>query len=167
MREYTESTRSTLTRELGTTGRLVVGGTVSTGLLLGGFVVAAMTLAGRLNGGALLPTSIGLFMVGALVGLAVSAGVGLVGREDGLGWNDACRDAAKGLLYAIPACLLGAVLAGWMGMLVIGLYLGTALPIAGSALAALAAAGVMAATLKVTREAGGNALRRVRAVSRA
>nr|NIQ54641.1 hypothetical protein [Gemmatimonadota bacterium]NIY08985.1 hypothetical protein [Gemmatimonadota bacterium] len=140
------------------------GGTVSTGLLLGGFTVAAMALAGRINGGALLPTSIGLFLVGSAIGLAVSVVAGLVGRGDGWSWMDAGRDAAKGALYAIPACLVGAVLAGWMGMVVIGLYLGRALPVAGSALAAVVGLGVMAGTFKVTCESGANVLRRVRQV---
>lgn len=164
MTTYTESTRAPMTRDLGTTGKLIVGGTVSTGLLLGGFTVAGMTLLGRMNGGALLPTSIGLFLVGAAAGLVLSLAIGMVGRADGLSWADAGRDAAKGLLYAIPTCLVGAILAGWMGMVLIGLYLGTVLPIAGSALAALAAAGIMAATFKVTCEAGRNMLRRVRQV---
>ncbi len=163
MTAYAESTR-TVTRELGITGKLIVGGTVSTGLLLGGFVVAAMTLAGRMNGAALLPTSIGLFLVGAAAGLLVSLAVGLIGRDEGLGWGEAVRDAAKGVLYAIPTCLVGAMLAGWMGMVVIGLYLGSMLPLVGSAIAALAAAAIMAATFKVTCKAGGNALRRVRQV---
>lgn len=161
MTGYAESTRGTMTRDLGTTGKLIVGGTVSTGLLLGGFVVAVMTLAGRMNGGALLPTSVGLFLAGALAGLMVSLAVGLVGRGDGLTVGDAGRDAAKGLLYAIPTCLVGAVLAGWMGMAVIGLYIGSALPVAGSVVAALVATGIMVATFRVTCEAGGNALRRV------
>jgi divalent metal cation (Fe/Co/Zn/Cd) transporter len=164
MQAYSESTRKTVTRDMGITGRLVVGGTVSTGLLLGGFSVAALALGGRINGGALLPTSIGLFLVGAAVGLVVSLVAGLVGRDEGRSWTEAARDAAKGTLYAIPACLLGAILAGWMGMAVIGLYLGKALPIAGSALAAVVGAGIMAATFRVTCESGANALRRVRQV---
>jgi hypothetical protein len=149
---------------MGITGRLVVGGTVSTGLLLGGFAVALMALAGRMNGGALLPTSVGLFVVGSLAGLALSVAVGLVGRDAGMSLGGACRDAAKGLLYAVPACLVGVVVAGWMGMAVIGLYMGSVLPVVGSALAALIAVGVMVATFRVTMESGENALRRVRQV---
>ena len=161
MGAYTESTRiDTVTREMGTTGRLVVGGTVSTGLLLGGFTVAAMTLVGRMNGGALLPTSIGLFLVGALAGLVASVAFGLLGREAGWSLGRAARDAAKGAMYAVPACFMGAVVAGWMGMAVIGLYLGNVLPIVGSAVAALIAAGIMVATFRVTCGAGANAARR-------
>ncbi len=164
MRAYTESTRSTVTREMGITGKLVVGGTLSTGLLLGGFAVALLALAGRMNGGALLPTSVGLFVVGSLAGLVLSVAMGLVGRSDGISWTDAAHDAAKGLLYALPACLLGVVVAGWMGMAVIGLYTGSALPMVGSSLAALVALGAMVATFRVTMESGGNVLRRVRQV---
>lgn len=164
MTAYTENTRNHVTRELGVTGKLVVGGTVSTGLLLGGFAVALMALGGRMNGGALLPTSIGLFLVGAVIGLTLSVVVGLIGRSDGTTWGEAGRDAGKGLLYALPACFLGAVVAGWMGMAVIGLYLGSTLPIVGSALAAVIAVGVMVATFKVTCESGANAFRRVRQV---
>lgn len=163
MRAYTESTRNTVTREIGLTGRLLVGGTVSTGLLLGGYTVAAMALAGRINGNALLLTSMGLFLVGAAVGLVVSGLVGLVGREAGRTLDDAIRSAGKGMLYAIPATLLGSVLAGWMAMTVVGLYAGKALAVGGSLLAAVAGLGILAATLKVTLDGGANAARRVRA----
>jgi len=161
MRAYIESTQHSMTREMGITGKLVVGGTVSTGLLLGGFTVASMALAGRMSGGGLLTTSVGLFFVGSLLGLALSAALGILGREATLTWRQAARDAAKGTLYAIPACFVGAVLAGWMGMAVIGLHLGNVLPIIGSALAAVVALGVMVATLQVTLGAGANALHRL------
>ncbi|MEX0892184.1 MAG: hypothetical protein WEB88_08440 [Gemmatimonadota bacterium] len=161
MQAYIKSTQHTMTREMGITGKLVVGGAVSTGLLLGGFTVASMALAGRMSGGGLLTTSVGLFFVGSLLGLALSAAFGILGREATLTWRQAARDAAKGTLYAIPACFMGAVLAGWMGMAVIGLYVGSVLPIIGSALAAMVALGVMAATLKVTLGAGANALHRL------
>jgi hypothetical protein len=162
MQTRIENTGNTASLGLGTTGKLVVGGTVSTGLLLGGFIVAGMTLAGRMNGGALLPTALGLFIVGAVVGLVVSVAAGLIGRGDGYSLREAGIEAGKGALYAVPVCMFGALVAAWMGMAVIGLYVGHALPIVGSVLAALVAAGIMAATFKVTCEAGGNVLRRVR-----
>lgn len=162
MSNRTESTLEARSRGLGTTGRLVVGGTVSTGLLLGGFMVAAFALAGRMNGGALLPTSVGLFMTGALAGLVASVVAGLIGRPVGWTLREAGRDAGKGVALAIPSCLLGALVAGWMGMVVIGLYLGSALPVVGAGIAALVAVGIMAATLQVTVEACSNAIRRAR-----
>jgi hypothetical protein len=59
----------------------VAGGTASTGLLLGGFTVAAHTLMRRMKGSALLVTSMELFIVGSRhlgllreLGLARAAG---------------------------------------------------------------------------------------------
>lgn len=163
MSAHTENTRNTMTRTLGQAGRIVVGGTVSTGLLLGGYAVGALALVGRINGGALLPTSLGLFLVGGLVGLVVSVGVGLVGRDEGTTLDDAIRSVGTGLLFAVPAALVGSVLAGWMAMAMVGLYAGKVLAVAASAGAAVVGLGILAATLKATWDCGGSAIRRVRA----
>lgn len=164
MQATVESTRNPMTREIGATGKLVVGGTVSTGLLLGGYVVAAMTLAGRMNGNALLLTSMGLFLVGAVIGLVISALVGLIGREDGLSLREAASRVGKGVLFAIPACLAGSVIAGWIAMAVVALYVGGLAPIAGTIVAALVGALIMAATFKVTCDCGANLIRRIQNV---
>jgi hypothetical protein len=161
MQTTTESTRP-LTMDMGVTGKVVVGGTVSTGLLLGGYVVAAMTLAGRMNGNALLLTSIGLFIVGSVIGLAISAVVGIAGHEDGVELRQAARRVAKGALFAIPACLVGSILAGWIAMAIVALYVGGIAPITATVMAALAGLGIMAATFKVTCDCGGNLFRRLR-----
>lgn len=163
MQAYTESTRKTVTREIGQAGKLVVGGTVSTGLLLGGYTVGAMALAGRINGGALLQTSLGLFIVGALVGLVASVAFGLVGREDGRTFDDAVRSIGKGILFAVPAALIGAVLSGWIAMTMIGLYAGKALAVSGSIAAAVVGLGILAATFKTTCDCGSSVIRRARA----
>lgn len=164
MQAYTESTRNeTVTREIGLTGKLVIGGTVSTGLLLGGYIVGAMALAGRMNGSALLLTSLGLFFVGAVVGLVASAVVGIAGREQGRTFDDAVKNAAKGFLFAVPAALIGAVLAGWIALAVIGLYAGKTLAVGGSAVAAVVGLGVFGLTLEATGACCANAFRRVKA----
>lgn len=163
MQAYTESTQKTVTREVGLTGKLVIGGTVSTGLLLGGYAVGAMALAGRINGSALLLTSLGLFIVGAVAGLVIALVIGVAGREDGRSFDEAIRSAGKGLLFAIPLAAIGAVLSGWIAMTMIGLYAGKALAVAGSAAAALAGLGILAATFAATCDCVGNAARRVRA----
>jgi hypothetical protein len=163
MQAYTESTQKTVTREIGLTGKLVIGGTVSTGLLLGGYTVGAMALAGRMNGNALLLTSLGLFIVGAVIGLILSVTVGIFGREDGRSFDEAIKSAAKGLLFAVPAALIGSILAGWIAMAVIGLYAGKTLAVAGSGLAAVAGLGIFATTAKVTGDCGSNVIARVRA----
>ncbi|MFW5952248.1 MAG: hypothetical protein ACOCVZ_09050 [Gemmatimonadota bacterium] len=147
---------------IGSAGKLVVGGTVSTGLLLGGYIVAAMTLAGRMNANALILTSIALFLVGAVVGLLVSAAVALVGRDDGVTLKEGWRQVGKGALFAIPACLGGSVLAGWIAMAVIALYVGGIAPIALSVVAGLVGLLVMGATFKVTCGCCANLADRVR-----
>lgn len=163
MQAYTESTQKTVTREIGLTGKLVIGGTLSTGMLLGGYIVGAMALAGRMNGSALLLTSLGLFIVGAVAGLVISLIIGLAGRETGRTLDAAIRSAGKGILFAIPATLIGAVLSGWIAMAVIGIYAGKALAVAGSVTAAVAGLGVLAATFVATCDCFGNAARRLRA----
>jgi hypothetical protein len=162
MTAYTESTYKPLTMDLGLTGKLVVGGTVSTGLLLGGYTVALMTLAGRMNGNAVLLTSIGLFVIGALVGLTVSTLAGLLGRDEGVSVTDAGRQVAMGILYAIPATLIGAMIAGWIAMAVIAVYLDRAAPMIGSAVAALIGTVVIVGTTRLAWETMVNTARRVR-----
>ena len=157
-----ESTR-TVTREAGLTGRLVVGGTVSTGLLLGGYTVGAMALAGRMNGNALLVTSFGLFLVGAAIGLVVALLIGLPGREHGWSLRDAVRSAGTGVLYAIPAALIGSGLAGWIALAVIGLYAGKTVAVVLSTAAAMVGLGILATTFRTTWTCGTNLARRVRA----
>jgi hypothetical protein len=162
MKAYNESTRTPMTRDMGLTGQLVVGGTVSTGLLLGGYAVAILTLAGRMNGNALLLTSLGLFLIGAVVGLTLSAVAGVIGREEGVSLEDAGLQVAKGLLYAMPATMIGAMLAGWIALPVVALYLGRTGPMVGSAIAATIAAVVMITTARLTWECAVNVTRRVR-----
>jgi hypothetical protein len=162
MKANTERIRTPVTRDMGLTGQLVVGGTVSTGLLLGGYAVALLTLAGRMNGNAVLLTSLGLFLIGAVVGLVLSAAAGVIGRADGTSMEEAAGQVAKGVLYAIPATMIGAVLAGWIALAVVAVYLGKTAPLIGSAAAALIAALVMLATARLTWESTVNTARRVR-----
>jgi hypothetical protein len=164
MKAYTERTRTAVHRDMGLTGQLVVGGTLSTGLLLGGYAVGLLALAGRTNGSALLHTSIGLFLIGAIVGMVLSAVVGIIGREPGVSLEHAAHQVGMGLLYAIPATLIGAMVAGWIAMAVVALYLGKVGPMIGSAAAAVAAAAVMLGTARLTWESALNVAQRVRAL---
>ncbi len=164
MRTYTENARPTVSRDMGLAGQLVVGSTVSTGLLLGGYMVAIMTLAGRMNGNAVLLTSVGLFLIGSLVGLVLSTAVALAGRDAGVSLEDAGYQVAKGVLYAIPATMVGAMIAGWISMAVIAVYLGKTAPLVGSMVAAVIAALVMVATTRLAWESAVNVAQRVRQI---
>jgi hypothetical protein len=162
MTAYAQDTRQPAVKRLGTAGRLVVGGTVSSGLLLGGFAVAFLTLTERVNGNGLLLTSMGLFLVGAAAGLVVSAVFALVGRDRDVTAGEACGQIGMGMLCAVPGLAVGALLAGWIAMVGMAAYLGTAGPMIGSATAAVLAALVMIVTALFTLEAAGNMVQRVR-----
>jgi hypothetical protein len=137
-----------LARDTGLTGRVLVTWTVAGGLLVGGFLVAGMTLAGRLSGNALLMTAGALYVVGALLGFAHGAVLGFLGRPADVTTRDALGKIGMAALYAVPAATVGFLVAGWIAMTMIALYLGRALPLIGAAvgwaigLALLAAAAV-------------------------
>lgn len=109
-------------RGLGATGRLALWWAVGGGILLGGFAVAAMTLAGRLSGSGLFLTVGSLFLVGALLGYVHGAALGFLGRPEAESTRAAARSLMKAGLYAIPALAVAWVVAGWIGMTVVGLY---------------------------------------------
>jgi hypothetical protein len=162
MTAYTASIQKPLTMNLGLTGKLVVGGTVSSGLVLGGYTVAIMTLVGRMNGSAVLLTSIGLFAIGALIGLTLSTLAGLAGRDEGITMNEAGNQVFMGILYAIPATIIGAMISGWIALAVVAVYLDRAAPMIGSAVAALIGAVVIVGTARLAWETVVNTARRVR-----
>ncbi|HKJ92273.1 MAG TPA: hypothetical protein VJ957_03845, partial [Longimicrobiales bacterium] len=59
MKDTESRTGRVLARGVGRAGKIAISWSVAGGLLLGGFLVAGMTLAGRLSGNALLLTSSG------------------------------------------------------------------------------------------------------------
>jgi hypothetical protein len=60
-------------RDLGLPGGVTVAFTMAGGVLLGGILVALMTLSGQLSGHGLFMTSTGLFVVGAAIGASLDA----------------------------------------------------------------------------------------------
>jgi hypothetical protein len=163
MRTHAAMTRTmeANTHGMGLTGQLVVGGTVSMALLLGGYAVGFLGLIGGTSGHAILVTSFGLFLTGALVGLVLSTAVGLLGREQDVTVEMAAVRAVRGALYAIPALAVGALLAGWIAMAVVAAYLGKLAPLAAAAVAAVVAAVIILATARLVWEGLANATRRV------
>lgn len=113
---------------VGLPGRIAVAWTAAGGFLVGGFLVAAMTLAGKLSGSALLLTSGGLFLIGAAAGFLHGATLGFFGRPDGMTTREALGKLGLAAMYAIPATALGLVVAGWIGMTAVVVYLGRTLP---------------------------------------
>lgn len=131
-----------LRRGIGVPGRVAVSWALGGGVALGGFVVALMTLTGRLSGSGLFLSSGALFLVGALMGFAHGSVLGYLGRQEDR--PAAARSVAKGALYTLPALAVGWIVAGWIAMTTVGLFTGEAVIMALVAAAWLAGAAIVA-----------------------
>lgn len=120
-----------LARGVGRAGKVAISWSVAGGLLLGGFLVAAMTLAGRLSGNALLLTSSGLFLIGAALGFLHGAMLGFLGRPEGQKRGAALSGLALAILYDVPVLLVGLVVSGWIAMTVVAVYMNRVAPMIG------------------------------------
>jgi hypothetical protein len=129
--------------EIGLSGRVAVSWATAGGVLVGGFVVAAMTLGGRISGAGLFMTATGLFVVGAVLGFLHGAVLGFFGREPEVSARAVVGRLALAALYAIPALALGWAIAGWMAMTVVAFYTGKTLALVGAATAWVLGAGAV------------------------
>jgi hypothetical protein len=84
------------------------------GLLLGGAGVAALIYAGRMSAHLMLPASTVLFITGAMLGLAHGVVLGMFGRPVAMTGDRAVGALLHGMLYLLPALLVGWLLAGWI-----------------------------------------------------
>lgn len=134
----------TLPRGVGLPGKVAVSWALAGGLLVGGFLVAAMTLAGQLSGSGLLMTASGLFLIGAVLGFAHGAVLGYFGRPEGMGRKRTAAALGLAAVYTLPALAVGLVVSGWIAMTVVALYTGKA-----TALTAVGAAWLVGAGLVV------------------
>lgn len=120
-----------LARGVGRAGKVAISWSVAGGLLLGGFLVAAMTLAGRLSGNALLLTSSGLFLIGAALGFLHGAVLGYFGRPQEQTRGEALAGLGLAILYDVPVLLVGLVVSGWIAMTVVAVYMNRIAPMVG------------------------------------
>lgn len=132
---YDRNDGRTLTKGIGLPGRVAVGWASAGGILVGGFLVAAMTLTGQLSGHALLLTSTGLFVVGAVLGFVHGAVLGWLGRPKETSPRVALSGLALAVAYAVPALLVSWLVAGWIGMTSVALYAGKTAPVVGTGIA--------------------------------
>lgn len=146
-----------LTLGVGSVGKVAVSWAIGGGILVGGVVVAAMTLAGQLSGFGLLLTCTGLFVVGGVLGFIHGGLIGWVGRPAGESRREALASLGMGAIYAVPALLVSWLVAGWIAMTSVALYSGKAAGLIGCGIAWLA--GV--ALLVVAAEQGWSALSRL------
>jgi hypothetical protein len=91
------------------------------GMLLGGAAVVAMIVTNRMSGHLLLLASATLFALGAVLGLVHGTLLGIYGRPEGTTPRQALGAMAHGLLYLVPALLLGWLIAGWVAAMPIAL----------------------------------------------
>jgi len=91
------------------------------GMLLGGAAVVWMILTNRMSGHLLLLASASLFALGAVIGLVHGGILGVVGRPEGTSQRQALGAMVHGLLYLVPALLLGWLIAGWVAAMPIAL----------------------------------------------
>lgn len=145
----------TVTKGIGLPGKVAVAWSAAGGILVGGFLVAAMTLTGQLSGHALLLTCTGLFVVGAVLGFVHGAVLGWMGRPEGMSRKVSLSGLALAAAYAIPALLVSWLVAGWIGMTSTALYAGKTPAIVGCGIAWLAGLGLVA----LAGETGWKALR--------
>ncbi|HSM06467.1 MAG TPA: hypothetical protein VK858_17730 [Longimicrobiales bacterium] len=150
----------TLARGIGLPGRVTVATTMTGGLLIGGVLVAAMTLTGQLSGHGLFMTSSGLFVVGALLGLVHGAVLGFLGREPDRPTHEATRAIALGGLYAVLGAAAAWLLTVWVAMTMLALYMDRIGPMLLAGAAWIGAAAVVAWTATVDVRALRNAYAR-------
>jgi len=145
---------------IGLAGKVAVAWATALGVLLGGFLVAGMTLAGKLSGGGLLLSSTGLFGVGAIAGFVHGGVLGYFGRAPGTPRRRSAAGIALATLYALPALAVGWAISGWIAMTVVALYTHEIAAIVGATIAWLLGLGVLALAGKVTVRAARNAYAR-------
>lgn len=134
-------------RGIGLQGRVAVTWATAGGVILGGFLVAAMTLTGQLSGSGLFFTSSGLFVIGVVLGLLHGTVLGFLGRAESTTSRQALGALGRSALYAIPAVAVGWLATVWIGMTVVALYLDRALPLIGVAVSWAVGATVVAAAV--------------------
>jgi hypothetical protein len=109
------------------------------GVGLGGVLVGAMTLAGRLSGFGIFETSTALFIIGAFLGIVHGLVLGYFGRPAGVQGRQAGSDLLRAILYAIPGLAVAWLASVWVAMTIVAAYTGRAGALAGAAVGWLAA----------------------------
>jgi hypothetical protein len=127
-------------RDTGLTARVIGTWTVAGAVFMGGFLVAAMTLAERMNGNALLVTATGLFLVGALFGCLGGTVIGFLGRPANVTAREAVRSLGTAALWTVPGLAVGYMAAAWTAMATMAIYMNRPLPLVGVVVGAVVGA---------------------------
>lgn len=109
-------------RSIGLHGRVAVLSAMAGGVSVGGILVGAMTLSGRLSGNAIFATATALFIIGAFLGLLHGTVLGYFGRPAGVTPKQARGDLGRAALYAIPGLALAWLASIWVAMTIVAFY---------------------------------------------
>jgi hypothetical protein len=139
-----DTRKASVPRTIGLHGRVAVLSGMAGGIALGGVLVAAMTLSGRLSAHALFLNATGLFLVGAVLGLVNGAILAFFGRPAGTPGRVAFGDLGRAALYAVPGLAVAWLTAIWVSMTLVAAYSGRWGPIAGVAIGWVAAGAILA-----------------------
>ncbi len=137
-------THGSVPRSIGLHGRTAVLGAMAGGVAMGGVLVGAMTLAGRLSGHGLFETASALFIVGAFVGLLHGTVLGYLGRPTGVTRRQAGSDLARAVLFAIPGLSVAWLASIWVAMTLVAAYTGRPAALAGAAVGWVGAGAILA-----------------------
>jgi len=140
-------TQGSVPRSIGLHGRTAVLGAMAGGVAMGGVLVGAMTLSGRLSGHGIFETATALFIIGAFLGLVHGLVLGFVGRPTGVSRKQAGSDLARASLFAIPGLSLAWLTSIWVAMTLIAAYTGRPVALAGAAIGWVAAGAILAAAV--------------------
>lgn len=137
-------THGSVPRSIGLHGRTAVLGAMAGGVAMGGVLVGAMTLAGRLSGHGLFETASALFIIGAFVGLLHGTVLGYLGRPTGVTRRQAGSDLARAILFAIPGLSVAWLASIWVAMTLVAAYTGRPAALAGAAVGWVGAGAILA-----------------------
>lgn len=139
----TEVVARRLPREIGLCGRVAVSWAMAGGIGLGGLAVGIGTLMGKMSAHALLLTSTGLFIIGALLGFVHGAVLGFFGRSEGVTKREAVQRLALAAVYALPGLAVAWLVSNWIAMTVVARYAASVLPMVGAGAGWVAGAAIL------------------------
>ncbi len=141
--------------DIGLAGRTALTSAVAGGIVVGGFAIAALAVAGRMRSSDLLGIGTILYLLGAALGLVHGAAAGWLGREPDVSGERARKQIAGALLYLPLPLAAGWAVSGWIATTAGAVLFGDPLLLVGTGFGL--AAGVFAVGL-----AGRYALRSMR-----
>lgn len=145
---------------LGLAGRTAMAGAVAGGILSGGFLVAALTVGGRMRSSDLMELGTMLYLAGALLGFLHGAVLGWLGRERGVDGATARRQLGVAALYLPLPLACGWAIAGWIATVAGNVLFGNLLLLVGTGFGLAAGVFALAVALRYAGLALGNAYAR-------